>query len=233
VDVVEPFDAGESADRSPLTAQVAGAASHVTGVVKRIRGVASGSSGSSTQLDRGASTRIFTAPVDRDRDLEQYGGSRGNGSLDHSGETTIRNWPTRSGCFARVRTGRLVEVRIGRMGGVADIESLNSAVFAAVHSVGPGAVLCADHRYASPLPGDLADVWSGAMRRTNRKLIRSVILVDPANTTFNLQIARIVKCAGSDLRRVVADRDEAYEWLDVGLTDVERAALRVFLAGPG
>jgi hypothetical protein len=165
--------------------------------------------------------------------LEQYGGSRGNGSLDHSGETTIRSWPTRSGCFARVRTGRLVEVRVGRLGGVADIESLNTAVFAAVHSVGPGVVVCADHRFASPLPRDLADVWSGAMRRTNRNLIRSAILVDPTNTTFNLQIERIVRCAGSDLRRVFADRDEVCEWLDGGLTDVEQAALRVFLAGPG
>ena len=155
--------------------------------------------------------------------------------MDHSGETTIQNWPTRSGCFARVRTGRLVEVRIGRMGSVADIVSLNTAVFAAVHSVGagPGAVVCADHRFASPLPSDLADVWSGAMRRTNRSLIRSALLLDSANVTFNLQIARIVQCAGSDLRRVFTARDALYEWLDGGLTEVERVALRVFLEGPG
>jgi hypothetical protein len=152
--------------------------------------------------------------------------------LDHSGETTIRNWPTRSGCFARVRTGRLVEVRIGRMGSIADIESLNTAVFAAVRCAGPGVVVCADHRFASPLPRDLADVWSGAMRRTNRSLVRSAILIDPANVTFNLQIERIVRCAGSDARRVCADRDRLYEWLDDRLNDAERAALRLFLDGP-
>ncbi len=155
--------------------------------------------------------------------------------MDHSGETTIHSGPTRSGCFARVRTGRLVEVRTGRMGSVADIVSLNTAVFAAVHSVaaGPGVVVCADHRFASPLPSDLADVWSGAMRRTNRSLIRSAILLDSANVTFNLQIARIVQCAGSDRRRVFTARDAVYEWLDGGLTEAERVALRVFLEGPG
>jgi hypothetical protein len=152
--------------------------------------------------------------------------------LDHSGETTINGWPTRSGCFARVRTGRLVEVRVGRMGSLADIESLNTAVFAAVRSVGPGVVVCADHRFASPLPSDLADVWAGAMRRANRSLIRGAILLDSTNVTFNLQIARIVQCAGSDMRRVFTAREALYEWLDAGLTEVERVALRSFIDGP-
>jgi hypothetical protein len=153
--------------------------------------------------------------------------------LEHSGETTICNWPTRSGCFARVRTGRLVEVRIGRMVSVADVESLKTAVSAAVHRAGPEVVVCADHRFASPLPSDLADLWAGAMRRNNRSLSRSAILLDSTNVTFNLQIARIVQCAGSDLRRVFTATDALYEWLDGGLTEVERVALRLFLEGPG
>ncbi len=153
--------------------------------------------------------------------------------MDHSGETTIRNWPTGSGCFARVRTGRLVEVRIGRLSAAADIESLNTAVLAAFRSVGPGVLVCADHRFAHPLPGHLADAWSGAMRRTNRSVARSAFLLDPANITFNIQIERIVRCAGSDARRVFTDREVLHEWLDSWLTDAERTALRVFLDGPG
>jgi hypothetical protein len=117
------------------------------------------------------------------------------------------------------------------MGSVADIVSLNTAVLAAVHSVGPGVVVCADHRFASPLPSDLADVWSGGMRRTNRSLIRSAILLDPSNVTFNLQVERIVQCAGSDLRRMCTSRDDVYEWLDGGLTEGERVAMRLFLEG--
>jgi hypothetical protein len=151
--------------------------------------------------------------------------------LDHLGETTFRDWPTRSGCFARVRTGRLVEVRIGRLASTEDVEWLDTVFFAAMNVVGAGAVICADHRFASPLPSYLADAWAGSMRRNNRTLARSAILLDPANATFNLQIERIVRCAGSDERRMYVDREGLYEWLDGRLTADERAALREFLDG--
>jgi hypothetical protein len=140
-----------------------------------------------------------------------------------------------AGAFARVRTGRLVEVRIGRPAGLADIEWLNAAVFAAVRSAGPRAVVCADHRAAYPLLSrDMADAWSRGMRGANRSVGRSAILLHPANDTYNLQIERIVQCAGHEGRRVFASAREIHEWLDGDLTEAERVALRVFLSdGPG
>ena len=81
------------------------------------------------------------------------------------------------------------------------------------------------------LPSDVADPWSRAMRGVNRNLSRCAILLNPANTTFNLQIQRVVQCAGSDARRVFTDRQELQEWLDGRLSDVERVALRLFLDG--
>jgi hypothetical protein len=148
--------------------------------------------------------------------------------LDHSGETAVR---AKSGCFARVRRGRLVAVRIGRLASIEDVESLDSAVASAAKLAGPEVIICGDHRFASPLPSDIADLWSGAMRRNNRTVVRSAILLDPANATFNLQMERIVRCAGKQDRRVFIERAAVYEWLDDHLNDEERAALRVFLDG--
>lgn len=140
-------------------------------------------------------------------------------------------WATSAGAFARVRTGRLVEVRIGRLPDLVDIESLNAAVFSAVRSVGPGAVVCADHRRAaSALSREQGDAWSRAMRRANRSVGRSAILLHPANTTFNLQLERVVQCAGHDGRRAFTDLGELHDWLDGGLTEAERAGLRTFLS---
>jgi hypothetical protein len=131
-----------------------------------------------------------------------------------------------------VRVGRLIEVRLGRLASLADMESLNAAVVAAMRSTGPGVVFCADHRSACPLPSDVADPWARAMRGVNRNLSRGAILLNPANTTFNLQVQRVVQCAGSDARRVFTDRLELQEWLDGRLSDAERVALRLFLDGP-
>jgi hypothetical protein len=151
--------------------------------------------------------------------------------LEHTGETAIGNRPATSAFSARVRVGRLVEMRVGRLVSLADIEALKASAAAAMRLAGPAFVVCADHRFASPMSSDLADPWSRAMRGVNRSLGRSAILVHPANTTFNLQIQRVVQCAGSDDRRVFTDRKELLEWLDGRLNDAERVALRVFLDG--
>jgi hypothetical protein len=151
--------------------------------------------------------------------------------LDHSGETAIGGRSVMSGFSARVRVGRLVEVRVGRLANRADIESLHASVMAAMRLAGPEFVVCADHRFAFPISSDLADPWSRDMRGANRSLGRSAILLHPANTTFNLLIQRVVRCAGSDARRVFTDREELEEWLDGRLSETERAALRGFLDG--
>ena len=76
---------------------------------------------------------------------------------------------------------------------------------------GPRAVVCADHRAAYPLLSrDMADAWSRGMRGANRSVGRSAILLHPANETYNLQIERIVQCAGHERRRVFADPRELH-----------------------
>jgi hypothetical protein len=131
--------------------------------------------------------------------------------------------------LVRLRVGRVIEVRLGRLADLADVESLNADVSAAVRRAGPGAVICADYRAASPVSGGVASAWSDAMRRTNRAIARSAVLVDPSNAMFNLQMERIVRCAVNPARRLFADMEDLRDWMDGDLTEPEREALAAFL----
>ena len=73
--------------------------------------------------------------------------------------------------------------------------------------------------------------WSHAMREGNEALIRSAVLVDPGNTMFNLQLDRVVRCAGhAGHRRIFADAGELRDWLGDVATEAERQAIDAFLA---
>jgi hypothetical protein len=132
--------------------------------------------------------------------------------------------------FARVRLGRIVEVRVRRLADPSDVDLLNASVFAAMRNAGPGAVICADYRGASPLSRDVAQAWSRAMRIANRGIARSALLLDPSNALFNLQIERVVHCAGNPTRRLFADVNEFQDWVGKDLTLAEREAVLVFLS---
>jgi hypothetical protein len=171
-------------------------------------------------------------PVDRGHGpgarCGQFGGSS---VVGQAGEIRVSARERQAACFARVRVGRVVEVRVRRLADLADVESLNACIVAAIRLAGPGAVICADHRLASPLPSDVADASSHAMRKANSGIARSGLLLDPANTMFNLQVERIVRCAGSPARRLFTDSRELCDWVDDALTEPERVELRTFLSG--
>ena len=146
--------------------------------------------------------------------------------MKRSGEAGIGICAIKAASFARVRAGRIVEVRVGRLAHIADVESLNAAVFAAVYQVGPGAVICSDHRGAAPLTGEVANAWSRGMRRANASIARGALLLDPSNTMYNLQIERVVHCAGNEDRRLFRDADKLCDWLEGTLTEPEREAVK-------
>ncbi len=143
-----------------------------------------------------------------------------------SGAAALRPEGRGGGSFARVLAGRLVEVRVLRLIDIEDVERLNAEAHAAIGRAGPGAVVYGDHRGASPLARDVADVWARGMREANRSIARSAILLDPANTTFNLQLERIVRCAGSSSRRIYSAPAELQAMMDAVLVGHERDALR-------
>jgi hypothetical protein len=135
--------------------------------------------------------------------------------------------------FARVRVGRVVEVRAHRLWSSADITKLKAQVFAAMRGAAPEAVICADYRNASALSREAADTWSQAMRASNPMLTRSAILVNPTNTILKLQIERILLCAGDrNRRRLFSSVAELRDWVAPVLTRSEREAAGAFLSCP-
>jgi hypothetical protein len=125
----------------------------------------------------------------------------------------------------RSAVGRLVELQVFELGLPEDVGVLNAALLAAVSSFDTSVVLLADHRRARPFPHEVGDAWSRGMRLLNTRVIRSAILLDPANETFNLQLARVVRCAGSPRRRWFEDPSELRGWLADVVTPSERARL--------
>jgi hypothetical protein len=147
---------------------------------------------------------------------------------DASGGATdprVRQESKVGGSFARVLVGRLVEVRVYRLADIHDVERLNAEAHAAIRRAGPGAVVYGDHRDASPLARDVADVWARGMREANRNISRSAILLDPDNTTFNLQLERVVRCAGYPARLIFSAPAELQARMETYLSGQERDAL--------
>jgi hypothetical protein len=118
-------------------------------------------------------------------------------------------------------------VRVVRLVDIADVERLNAEVQAAIRRAGPGqAVLYCDHRGGSPVAKDVGDAWARGMRDANRSIAGSAILLDPANVTFDLQVERIVRCAGSSSRLIFSAPAELQAVMESILVAHEREALR-------
>jgi hypothetical protein len=139
--------------------------------------------------------------------------------------------PTATPFFARLRGSRIVELQVRRLAEVGDVESLNAEVREALARAGPGAVICGDYRSAAPVSREVAHGWARAMRVNNREIVRSGLLLDPANTMFNLQIERVVRCSVNPARRVFDDMATLCDWLGVALSDSERQLLRGLFSG--
>jgi hypothetical protein len=131
--------------------------------------------------------------------------------------------------FADARTEHIVRVCLHRFDDVEAVAALGADIIAALGKTAPGAVIFADHRRASPLSSQAASAWSRDMRRVNPSIARSGLLLDPSNAVFNLQLERVVQCAGNDARRIFTDPEELYLWLAESLNEDEKTALRAML----
>ena len=124
-----------------------------------------------------------------------------------------------------------MEVYVRRLVDVDEVAALKVQVAAAIRRAGPGAVICGDHRFGSPLSSEVADAWSGVMRKNDGHVVRRALLLDPSNAMYNLQLERVVRCAGNDSRRFFTAIDELREWVGEALGGAERLALRDLFAG--
>jgi hypothetical protein len=136
----------------------------------------------------------------------------------------------RASSFVRVREGRIVEIRVRSLVDLDDLASFCANAGLTIRHAGPRAVVCADHRSATPLSPEVADEWSRRIRQGNPAHSKtSAILLDPANALYNLQVERIMQCAGKQVRLFPA-LDELMGWLGGILTDAEKATVRELFA---
>jgi hypothetical protein len=133
--------------------------------------------------------------------------------------------------YAGVRGEHLIEIRVRRLDDVSAVASLSAGVYEAVRQIDSGAVIWGDYRGASPISAQVASAWSRDMRHANRSIARSGILLDPANEMFNLQVLRVVQCAGNPSRKLFTDPRELLAWLNDDLTPDEREVLRGLILG--
>ena len=124
-----------------------------------------------------------------------------------------------------------MEVHVRRLADLEEVAALRVQVAAAIRGAGPGAVICADHRFASPLSSAVADAWSGVLRKNDGHVVRRGLLLDPANVMYNLQLERVVRCAGNGSRRFFTAIDELRDWVGEALNGSERGALVDLFAG--
>lgn len=159
-------------------------------------------------------------------------GPRRRVKVDQIGKTSSHAPAPTAPPFAQLRVGRLIEVRPPPgLVSLVDVEVFVADVLAAMRRAGGQALLCSDYRRGAPLLPEVTGPWSHAMRQSNEYLIRSAVLVDPANTMFNLQIERVVRCSDDrGLRRIFTDRARLGEWMSEAATDAERQAIDAFLS---
>jgi hypothetical protein len=129
--------------------------------------------------------------------------------------------------------GRLVEARVFALADRAAADAYGLAVAAAAVRVGSGAVLCADHRAVRIYPEAAAERLIDLFRPNNKRFARITLVIAPTNATLLLQLERLVRTAGSDMRRVFREPESALEHLAVALEAAERARARAFLADGG
>jgi hypothetical protein len=128
------------------------------------------------------------------------------------------------------RVGRLIEVRLWRLRDADDLLALGAGIDHEARRLPTRALIFADHRRTSPIPPDVADSWCRCMRGHKESVVRSAILLEPSNDTYNLQVERVVRCALNPLRRVFYERQELRDWLGQAGTTEELARLDQLLA---
>ena len=90
-------------------------------------------------------------------------------------------------------------------------------------------VIAADWRKVTVMPQATAERAREMLARSNPRVVKSSILIDPSHATTGLQVVRLVKEAENANRRHFTDAAEQIAWLSDVLTAQELQRLRTFL----
>lgn len=127
--------------------------------------------------------------------------------------------------------GGLLELRAGRLECLDDLLAYHRAIDRAARHLQTRSVIFADYRRGSPFPQDVGDELCRCMRKHNARISASGILLDPMNHTFNLQLERVVRCAGNPARRIFHEAGELRDWLSHATTAAELARINDLVRG--
>jgi hypothetical protein len=126
--------------------------------------------------------------------------------------------------------GRLIEGRLLWLSDAADVAQFQSLMAESFAKAGPEAIICADWRRAVVFPPQASEALIELLRRGNRQLLRSAVLLPAADATFGLQVERLFREAGNPNRRSFRAVEPLLAWLGDVLTPAERARAGAFLA---
>ncbi len=127
------------------------------------------------------------------------------------------------------RVGRLFETRFASPIDQTELEAFDRER-ARMRIQGDERIVIMDFRRAAILPPELADKLVELLHGPNPKLLRNAVLVPTSNATVAMQLARIVREANNDRRRVFRTPRELEAWLGEVLDPSERHRLQRFLA---
>src|SRR5579883_873197 len=96
--------------------------------------------------------------------------------------------------------GRLIEVRVESPVAFEDVDPFFKRMRSLIGPMPARAIVCVDLRAARLFPPDVAEGFVGVMRGDNPRIERSGFLVSDS-ALFGLQIERMIREAGSPLRR--------------------------------
>jgi hypothetical protein len=115
------------------------------------------------------------------------------------------------------------------LGDTDDVARFQRMMLEAFASAGPQSVICADWRRALVFAPDVSDALLALLRRGNRELRRSAVLLSASDATFALQVERLVREAGNPNRRTFRGADPLLAWLGEVLAPAERERASAFL----
>jgi hypothetical protein len=129
--------------------------------------------------------------------------------------------------------GRLIEGRLVWLDTPADVVKFQEVMIQMFAKAGRDAVICADWRRALVFSPPVSEALLELLRRGNRELSRSAVLLSTADATFGLQVERLLREAKNPNRRSFRAAAPMLTWLAEVLTPAERLRAAAFLAEGG
>jgi len=132
--------------------------------------------------------------------------------------------------------GHLLEIRVAAgYRSVEDVDDMIAKMMAAAATLPSEVkfVIVADWRSVTVMAPDTAARVKQMLERSNPRVVRSSILIQPTHATTGLQALRLVKEAANANRRHFTSAREQIAWLGEVLTPAETQRLRGFLGEDG